>query len=467
MGLAERRVWLTAALGLIAVSVIVWRPVVRSDAFIYAATGRWIVEHRSIPVVDPFSWTYGGQPWQSNGWAWGVVLWAAYSLGGFAGMAALKPLLVLALGATSAFAARTLGARPVPSAVGAVLAPLLVTTWLNERPQVASYVIFPLALAVAARSWRGGSIRFGWLAALSAVFVVWANVHTVVLFGIIVIASMAGSVAAVGIIRERDWRPVAAPMAAVIVACVSVLANPWGTGLITHALEVRGVSAATITEWYPLVRSGSNAILPLVVMAVASVVVIASRGWRRPDLLVPLIVCTVFTFDSIRNAPFLYIAAVVLCAPMVRPHEIGALSSRRDLAVVGSVSAVVLALITSVGSIAATGDPAGDVPVGSVEALPAGCQLRNDYRDGGPTVLLRPDLKISVDGRNDLYGLDGYSQIRWFEDAGAAEDAPGVFAREGTTCVLAELDSPLIPVLVEAGWTEVGRDRAAVALLAP
>ena len=107
------------------------------------------------------------------------------------------------------------------------------------------------------------------------------------------------------------------------------------------------------------------------------------------------------------------------------------------------------------------------MPVGSVAALPSGCQLRNDIGLGGWVIWARPDVPVSADGRNDLFGLDGYAQVRWFVSASGAAEAPAQLADEHTTCVLAVDGSPLVPALEQAGWREVGRDGVGVALVAP
>ncbi len=87
------------ALGaLSAVALISWQPAQLTDAWMYAATGRWIVDNRAVPWSDPLTWTFAGSPWQSNGWLWGVLLSAVLWAGGFAGMAAIKPLMVVAIG---------------------------------------------------------------------------------------------------------------------------------------------------------------------------------------------------------------------------------------------------------------------------------------------------------------------------------------------------------------------------------
>lgn len=39
-----------------------------SDLWWHVATGRWIMEHKSWPIVDPWSFTRNGQPWLQHEW---------------------------------------------------------------------------------------------------------------------------------------------------------------------------------------------------------------------------------------------------------------------------------------------------------------------------------------------------------------------------------------------------------------
>ncbi len=38
------------------------------DVYWHIAVGRWIVEHRAVPHVDPFSATMAGAPWIAKEW---------------------------------------------------------------------------------------------------------------------------------------------------------------------------------------------------------------------------------------------------------------------------------------------------------------------------------------------------------------------------------------------------------------
>lgn len=450
-----------------AIAVMAWQPAWHGDVWVYAASGRWVLDHGAIPRTDPFSWTYGGQPWQSNGWLWGVVLWGAWSLAGALGVALLKPIGVALIALGTGLAARALGARLVPACVAAVVAPLLMFPWISERPQLASYILFPFVVACAARAVSGGRLHLRWLIGAAVLVALWANLHAVVLFGVAVVASMVAATTIDRAVRDRSWRPLVVGASVVVVLAAATLLTPFGIELHRHSADVRDLSSSTMTEWYPLVDAGGDAVLPVVVALVASGLLVWGRAWRRPDVLVPFVVTAAFTVDAVRTTPFLVTISAIACAAVAPRLDAAWLRERRGLATAAVAVLGVVAAVSLVRTAADLTEPGEQVPVASAESLPAGCQLRNDYRLGGWVMFDRPDVEVSADGRNDLYGLDGYAQNAWFEDPVAADAAPEQLAAEGTTCVLAQTDSALPAVLEASGWTVVGRDDVAVALVAP
>ena len=67
------------------------------DVSWHIATGQWILDHRAIPHVDPFSLTWGGKPWVPIEWLSEVVFGAAYRLAAYPGVAALVTAALMAL----------------------------------------------------------------------------------------------------------------------------------------------------------------------------------------------------------------------------------------------------------------------------------------------------------------------------------------------------------------------------------
>src|SRR3954452_1673927 len=67
------------------------------DVSWHIATGQWILDHRAIPHVDPFSFTWAGKPWVPIEWLAEVITASAYRLAGYGGVAALVTAALIGL----------------------------------------------------------------------------------------------------------------------------------------------------------------------------------------------------------------------------------------------------------------------------------------------------------------------------------------------------------------------------------
>jgi hypothetical protein len=472
---AARRRTLLGSVAIASVALLTWRPVNNDDTFMYLATGTWVADHRRIPLVDPFSWTYRGDPWQSTGWGWGLVLWCCHRIAGVAGVAAITPILVCVIGAGLVVCARRLGARQVPALVCAVAALLCISPWITDRAQISSYTIFPFALYVAVRATEHDRLNVRWLALPVVVQTCWINLHSAGLISVPYLAALLG-----GLVLDRfrareshgmrDLLTVAwKPTIVLVVAVAALLANPWNVGEVTHAFATRSLSQSTISEWKPLLQAGPLAIVPVVVAVLAAAGFVAGR--RRPGLrialLLPCVVGAALAVDSIRNAPFLILVAAIAVPPAL-PAIRSRLARRSDLANLAVGTFGIFAIVVAATAVPDTGSPGPNIPVRSTAALPAHCKLRNKSDLGGYVMATRPDVPVSADGRNDLFGLPGYQQNGWFTGTRQeAEQGLRQIEREGTTCVLARPDSTIVSLLERAGWKVAGTDPGGVALVRP
>src|SRR5436305_15111339 len=59
------------------------------DVSWHIATGQWILDHRAIPRVDPFTFTWARKPWEPIEWLPELLYASAYWLAGYGGFAAI------------------------------------------------------------------------------------------------------------------------------------------------------------------------------------------------------------------------------------------------------------------------------------------------------------------------------------------------------------------------------------------
>jgi hypothetical protein len=181
--------------------------------------------------------------------------------------------------------------------------------------------------------------------------------------------------------------------------------NPYGLGVLHQASQVQADSTQLITEWLPL--DWANPGQDLVVAVGVAALFIA---WRRREavLTAALAVGLAGSLEAVRFLPFVAILAIPLLAAFAsNPSEAirRYLASRRVMFWRCGVLGMVALIAVAVPSLAHIGRPSPAIyPAAVVADIPHGCRLYTNDIIGGYVILARPDVPVSLDGRNTLYG---------------------------------------------------------------
>src|ERR1051325_6588643 len=166
-------------------------PIRSYDSFWHLAPGRWILDHRALPLADPFAIASDRVPWINGEWLFQVVARCIELAGGLTAVWIARALLVGAI--------FVIGWRKSDAPLLVSLAFLGGHQQLDARPSAAAALLLALAIATVRRP-----VLF------VLVTVVWINVHPSALLAPLV-----------ALLLTRDWRTTAASAAALLV-------NPYG-----------------------------------------------------------------------------------------------------------------------------------------------------------------------------------------------------------------------------------------------
>ena len=243
----ERRFFIAlSAIALVYALLAGLRTLTDNDLGWQLATGRWVIQHHSVPSTDVFSYTAAGQPWVYPVGA-GVLFYWAYQLGGYAliswlGAAACAGTVALLLRRGSA----------VSAAIAIVAVPLIAYR-TAPRADMFTVVLFAAVLSLLWENYRTGRARL-WL--LPLLMAAWVNLHPGFVAGLALILayvlielsdailSKPGRTEALRHIRR------AAPWFAA--TALATLINPWGVGIFGALARQQRVSEAHqfwIGEW--------------------------------------------------------------------------------------------------------------------------------------------------------------------------------------------------------------------------
>ncbi|MFN7975621.1 MAG: tetratricopeptide repeat protein [Acidobacteriota bacterium] len=391
-------------------------------------TGRLILEERSIPRTDPFSFTAPkDRPWINHEWLSDVIFAVADRAGG---PAALIVLVTIASLATAVMATMPAGDL---AAITLLLATQAAAPRLQARPHVVTSLLAILFLRLGAKLLASGDRRL--LVTVVALDVLWANLH-----GGFFLAPVLLAILLLGAAVDR-WRGSPLPAgirevgAAALLCLVAPVLNPSGFALYREIATT--FSATDVGEWgLPIVpgQPVEQPTLYLLILAVACVAAaIAAVVWRRQalrtsDVLV-LVLFLALGLSARRNSD---LGAFGLAFAMT-----GLLSSLEPaipkaagtaLAAVAMVLAPVFAFDFASGRYATrNGFPGAfgsgfargtfpDEPAAWVIAHAPKGELWNDYDVGGYLIFrLGPERKVCMDGRNVVYGeetMRAYQEAR-------------------------------------------------------
>jgi hypothetical protein len=456
---AVRGPWLWAWLGALPLAVGRAGQLADSDTFWQIRTGQLILRTHRVPAVDPFSWTAYGRPWRPNSWAFDVLLATAYHPGrALVGVALVGiGLTMLAVAAQLLLAAR-LGAHPVAAGLMVLLATPVIVVWFSVRPQLVDYAAVPLLVVLLEIALTVPGRRVVALAGIAGLQVGWTNLHATAPLGI-ALAAVAGAAdlatwAGPAPTRHRlGWA--AAPALA---AGLGTLVNPAGAGVLSQALTVRASSTGLISEWLPI-DIGDPFMDLTILLGALTIAVAARRRWQRPAAV--LLVLLVAGVAVRRFQPILAVCAIpVLAAALDTPRAREWAVSRRTMLRVGA--ATLTATYVTLAAISASHLGRVYYPYPPIRALPAGCRLFNSYDLGGIVILLRPDVPVSLDSRNDLYGRREVLDLSRTLKAGTGAGAR--LAALSVDCVLVRPSSPLGRQLSrDPAWREAAHHRDATA----
>ncbi len=230
-GHVPRHTWsdrlIVALLGLAAL-LLGFEVILDTDIWWHVRAGEWILSHRRVPWLDPFSFASADRPWIDLHWGFQSALALAYRLAGVPGIVSLAAT-VCAAAWLVAFSARL---RDWPMAVAGwcwVPALALMSSRFDPRPEIFSLLLMAGFLAVLFRVERSPA----WFWVLPLLQAVWVNVHALFVLGPIIVACYLVDRLLRGLLGTlcgprgwKWWRHVGPACLALLLSC---WLNPYGT----------------------------------------------------------------------------------------------------------------------------------------------------------------------------------------------------------------------------------------------
>jgi hypothetical protein len=411
-------------LGLLAMTA---RNAVDPDLWWHLRTGQWIVETRSIPHTDPFSFTRAGSAWVSHEWLSEVAFFTIWKYAGFVGLVIFSAVITTAgfMFLYQRCSGNESGAGAAALVLGAVAA---APAW-GVRPQMFTFALASVFLWLLDRA----DERPWLLLWVPPLFVLWLNLHAGFAFAPALLGAVGVGLLWEAAAGETSWRDVRLRLiriGSLFLACLAMIPlNPSGAELYRYPLDVvRSAGMRSfINEWFPPDFHQLH-YFPVFLVWVGLVWSLAGTPHRpKSRVLAPLFLTFVAALDAVRHIPLLILMAV----PVISAYWAWLFSQRKTPPPTNPKYAPLrpafraMVLILMAGFVIARWSAldrkqavseAENFPVRAVDFLHSHTLPRHlfVYYDWGGYAIWRlyPDYRVFIDGRADLYGDRPLSQFR-------------------------------------------------------
>jgi hypothetical protein len=481
---------------LLAVATIALSSLTVFDFWWYLASGQRILETRSVPVTDPFSYTAEGRPWINHMWATQVLFTLLWERWGRLALIGLKTATVVATFCAVLATMRARGVHPLLGSAVTLLAAWTGGEFWHARPQTFTYLFVAILIWLLRPGWERRPVT---LVLVPALVVPWVNLHAGFVMAFLVIG-IAGLGTALPLLvdparRRAGWRVVGLTAFVGVAAAAASLLNPFGVRAILFPLEVvRSVPFMTSTiEWFPP-NFHHASFRPLELMLL---LLFPAFAWGRGRLSAAdvglVLVFANLGLTSVRHVPlFAIVAAPPLAAALqeamaewrrvdwarirdaVRGHlpSLAPALTAPGMPVVAG--AVLLMTAVSAHWVAMAGVPTNPLRLDLAESrypertmafirenrLPH--QFFSVYAWGGYELWrLFPEYRMFIDGRTHVYGPDVLKEF--LDVVNVSPRWQVVLDKWQVQTILALRSSPLSETLLaQGGWRLVFTEREAV-----
>jgi hypothetical protein len=373
-----------------------------------ARNGNDILSAGKVDVFIPDVWNLQtlGEIWSPNSWLWNVLLGVFYAAFGTAGFMWITFLTnILLYGALWMF----LRQIHIPAHWQV---PVILITWYiinnyaNGRSNIVDILLLFVFMVAAHRmsrvpSWRRQTAAY---AVLSFLFsMLWINLH---LTGVIVVIIFPVIIYMLNH-KETFWHKMRLAAPAGIAALAGLFVSPFGVDALFKVLLVQNESDDFFTEWAGVFFRDRVDFPTIMALLVAIPVLWFALKNRQFLYSLAVLVLAYEAFNTIRIS--MYLTPVLIVGLVLIPSWKVPYRKLWDAALIMMVAS--FSVLTALTIVGVTKDINSILPVDPdiFKALPENARVASTAEVGGELILYRPDVLVTIDGRNDLLGKERYA----------------------------------------------------------
>jgi hypothetical protein len=412
--LTFRKIFPVVLLSMIFVLAVRQSVSIDPDLWWHLKAGEQIIDTRTVPHTDDYSFTKQGSEWVAHEWLSEIILASVYRLTGFVGLVtAFSLIIVIALWLTY----RRCEGRPYAAGIAILLAAAASSPLFGVRPQMLTFLLASVHIVLLEQFDPKNQSRRLWL--LPPLMLVWVNLHAGFALGLALIGLYI-----VRAVLDAEWNYLR-PLVTVLLICTAVVPlNPNGFRMFSYPYETltSASMAAFIQEWAsPNFHQLTYLPLAILLLGTFAAMILSPQRARFGELFL-LLVTAFGALRSVRHIPIFSLFA----APIFAKHLWAIAKSRGWDSLLMSeerrpdgirllinilllIAPVVLGVLrvwhfaTHQRWYESLRNPVAAVEFLKSQHLPG--PIYNQYGWGGYLIYqLYPDYRVYIDGRADVYG---------------------------------------------------------------
>ena len=272
-----------------------------TDLWGHLKFGELIWQGKSIPLVDPYSYTAQGLPWINHEWLAEVLFYLIYRVFDSTGLLIFKLLLGLFIVHTLSEIYFSKEKSLIAYAISFLLLPHVLVMGFMTRPQLMTWLFLAWFIYVLNKFFDGNQKALAWT---PLIMLLWVNCHGVVVAGIGIYG-----VAALCQLAQRSGEGKVL-LKYFMLSCLALLINPYGYKLWIFFLETIPVKRQ-ISEWDAIPLFDRQFLYFKVMVLLFALTIFTSRSKQLWALAINLI-AIYFSFRHQRH--------MVLAGILLTPH---------------------------------------------------------------------------------------------------------------------------------------------------
>lgn len=420
--------WLIAAFIVsVSLSRAVYLP--EGDVFWTARNGLDILNSGTVHIFIKDTWNAQslGDIWSPNSWLWNVILAVFYRSFGTFGFFLVTLLCNIAIYVLVWLLVRNFKLHPLLQLGVVALAWNFLGVYLNGRANMVD-VLLVLGFAYFMNYITGKRLSFVKLSAviLVATFlftVLWANLHLTAIVAL-------GFFPLLSFFFLRDLAVKQRWLLSGLVGITTaggLTTTPFGLESLLKVSLVANESKGFFYEWANVFQAGpfaASLIIAAVIAVGLAVLAVKQKQWV---FALGLFGFALLSLDTMRFLPFLTVLIVVAAKNISEVK----LSFKQPLPKVLNAVSVLAVTVLVIAAGVSTAKFVSDVetilptPARNLMSIPKNATVLTDSSESGVILLYRPDVKVVLDGRNDMLGKERYSlatEMLFTDDVDAFED---------------------------------------------